>query len=200
VVVRWPSRLLRVGLAAATALILAAVLVVAPISVYALVSSYSSVPVPAACTGAPAQSTAAHRVTVPGAGPPGIIVAADGRTQVVAVPGPDGSTAGGSALVVVDGSVAARLRIASRTVDAGIADGVVYLFDDKIGFTLDAATGTPLPRIFESDNYRGLFSTGGVEYVQTSIEVTAIGMGGRPFYRSTLPFGVVVDGCLIATP
>lgn len=196
---RQPRRLLRAALAAFGVLVLAAVLVVAPISVYALVSPYSSVPVPAACTGELAQATAANRVAVPGLGD-GTLVAADGPVQVVAVPGPDGLTAGGTAAVLVGGAVAFRLPVASRTVDAGIADGVVFLFDDKIGYTLDPATGRPLPRWFESDNYRGLFTSGGVEYVQTSIEATAVGLGGRPFMTVTLPFGAVVDGCLVASP
>jgi hypothetical protein len=189
----------RAGLVAAGVMMLAALLVVVPVSVYALVSSYASVAVPAACTGDLAQATAAHHVTVPGLGD-GTLVAADGPTQVVAIPGPDGRTAGGTAAVLVDGLVVVRLPVASRTVDAGIADGVLFLFDDKIGYTLDPATGRPLPRLFESDNYRGLFTSGGVEHVQTSIEATAIGLGGRPFFTTTLPFGAVVDGCLVAVP
>ena len=100
----------------------------------------------------------------------------------------------------MNGAVVASLPIASRTVDAGIDDGVLFLFDDTIGFTLDPTTGQPLPRILESDNYRGLFTSGGVERVQTSIEATAIGMGGRLFMTVTLPFGAVVDGCLLAVP
>ena len=168
-----------------------------PISVYALVSPYSSVPVPAACTGEAAQATAANRVTVPGLGD-GILLAQDGATRVVAISGPGGSTSGGAAIVLRDSVVIASLPIASRTVDAGIADGIVYLFDDKIGFLLDATTGAPLPRLFESDNYRGLYTAGGVEYVQTSIEATAVGLGGRPFMTQTLPFSAVVDGCLLA--
>ena len=138
---------------------LVVLLVIVPISVYALVSSYSSVAVPAACTGAAATVTAAHRVAVPGLGD-GTLVATDGQTEVVAVPGLGGLTAGGTAAVLVNGAVVASLPIASRTVDAGIDDGVLFLFDDTIGFTLDPTTGQPLPRILESDNYRGLFTSG----------------------------------------
>jgi hypothetical protein len=174
-------------------------LVLVPISVYALVSPYSSAAVPSTCAGEAARATAANQVTVEGLGE-GILVAQDGASQVVAVPGPGGSTSGGSAVVLRDGMVIARLPVASRTVDAGIADGIIYLFDDKIGFLLDATTGQPLPRLFESDNYRGLFTADGVEYVQTSIEATAVGLGGRPFMTRTLGFGGVVDGCLLAGP
>jgi len=181
----------------AAALVVVIGLVFVPISVYALVSPYSRVAVPATCAGEAAQATASSRLAVEGLGE-GILVARDGPTSVVAFSRPGGGTPGGTAVVLRDGAVIARLPVASRTVDAGIADGIVYLFDDKIGFLLDAATGVPLPRLFESDNYRGLFTADGVEFVQTSIEATAVGLGGRPFMTRTLPFGAVVDGCLLA--
>jgi hypothetical protein len=104
------------------------------------------------------------------------------------------------ALLLGIGVLLLALPVTSRAFAAGIADGILYLFDDKIGFLLDARTGAPLPRLFESDNYRGLYESGGREYVQTSIEATAVGMGGRVFMSATLPFGAVVDGCLLAGP
>ena len=189
----------RVAGLAVLVLALGLALVFVPITVYALISPYTSVVVPAACDGGHAVATAANRVEAPSLGE-GTLVAADGPTQLVATAGPDGRTAGGTAVVMVNGSVVAGVPIASRVVAGGIGDGVVYLFDDKIGVTLDAKTGLRLPRLFLSDNYRGLIVTGGVESVQTSIEVTAVGLGGRPFMTMTLPFGAVVDGCLLATP
>jgi len=172
------------------------VLVVAPISVYALVAPYSSVAVPSACEAAAGTSTASAQMTVEGLGN-GIRVVRDGPIEVVAVLGPGGTVTGGNGAVLRDGRVIARLPIESRTVDAAVADGIVLLFDDKIGFLLDAQTGAPLPRLFESDNYRGQFTDGGVEHVQTSIEVTAVGLGGRPFYTMATSMGVVVDACLL---
>jgi len=39
---------------------------------------------------------------------------------------------------------------------AAISDGVVYLFDDKIGYMIALRTGERVHRLIETDNYRGL--------------------------------------------
>jgi hypothetical protein len=184
---------LLLGVAAA-----AVVLLLAPISIYALVSPFDSVAVPASCAGPELAATTAARVHLDGIGD-GIRVASDGRTEVVAVLGPGGTVTGGEAVVMHDGNLVGQLAVTSRTVDAAVADGIVYLFDDKIGFLLDAQTGVPIPRLFESDNYRGLFVDGGADRVQTSIEATAVGLGGRPFFTATVPMSAVVDACLLAS-
>ena len=71
-------------------------------------------------------------MTVPPLGD-GLLLARDGETSVVVFPAADGSTIGANAVVLVGDTGVARVRIASRAVAAGIADGVVYLFDDKLG-------------------------------------------------------------------
>jgi hypothetical protein len=52
-------------------------------------------------------------------------------------------------------AVVQRLRLASDIVVATVSDGVVYLFNDKLGYVFRGATGEPLRSLFESDNYRG---------------------------------------------
>ncbi len=89
--------------------------------------------------------------------------------------------------------------VASRAVAAGILNGRAYVFDDKIGYFLDAATGRPVPRTFTVDNYRGLYMADGVEHVQTTFEVAFVGSPGPPFQAVGMPFGAVVDGCLVAS-
>ena len=129
----------------------------------------------------------------------GTAIAADGPAAVVVVPGPDGRTAGGSLHLLAGDDVVFSVPVASRAVAAGIADGRAYLFDDKIGYFLDAATGIPVPRTFTVDNYRGLYMADGVEHVQTTFEVAFVGSPGPPIQAVALPFGVVVDGCLVAS-
>lgn len=88
--------------------------------------------------------------------------------------------------------------MADRAVAAGILDGRAYLFDDKIGYFRDAATGSRVPRLFSVDDYRGLYVADRVGRVQTDFEVAFVGSAGQPFVAQGLPFGVIVDGCLVA--
>ncbi len=66
---------------------------------------------------------------------------------------------------------------AARPGDAPLVTAA-HLLDDRIGVTLDPTTGTPLPHLYESDDDRGLVSAGGVDAVQTDVEVTAVGLRG----------------------
>ena len=104
------------------------------------------------------------------------------------------------------------LPVQSRAVAAGVGDGRAYLFDDKIGYILGAATGIPVARLLTVDNYRGLYMADGVEHVQTSLEIAGrcqaradeprqsiFGSGGQAFVVHGLPFGAIVDGCLVAS-
>ena len=182
----------------AASLLVVGLLAILAVAAYALTAPYTSVAVPSACGGPDLPAPDTHRVTVPPLGD-GILLARDGETSVVIFPAADGSTIGANAVVLVGDTGVARVRIASRTVAAGIADGVVYLFDDKLGNFMDATTGLRVPRLFTIDNYRGIYSSGGAEFVQTSMQVAGVGLAGRPFMAQALPFGAVVDGCLLAS-
>ena len=196
--IRAPFRIvIRVLVAAAAALLVAGLLILGPLAAYALLSPFSGIAVPRACV--PGGSDPASRaVVVPGHGD-GTVIAADGPTSVVVVPALDGRTAGGSVHVLRGRDAIFSLPIASRAVAAGIADGRVYVFDDKIGHFLDATTGAPLPRVFTVDNYRGLYTSDGVDFVQTTFEVGFVGLPGVPFMARGMPFAAVVDGCLLAS-
>ena len=192
-----PRHVLGPVLRVTAALLIIALLVVVPPVAYAVLTPYTGVPVPAACDAGTA-GPGPRPVSVPAHGE-GTIIAADGPTTVVVVPAPDGQTAGGSVLLVAGGDVVFSLPIGSRAVAAGVGHGRAYVFDDKIGYILDSATGVPLPRLLTVDNYRGLYMADGVEHVQTSIDIAVLGSPGQPFVADSLPFGAVVDGCLVAT-
>jgi hypothetical protein len=195
-----PSRARRTfrGVLTVTAALLVLALVVGvPMVGYAVLSPFTGVPVPGGCA-AGTTGPAARVVEVPGHGE-ATVIAADGPTAVVVVPAPDGHTAGGSVHLMTNDKLVFSLPVTSRAVAGGVADGRAYVFDDKIGYILAAATGAVIPRLLTVDNYRGLYMTGGVEHVQTSLEIAIVGSAERPFLAHGLPFGAVVDGCVVAS-
>ena len=184
-------------MALTAAALVVALLLIVPLVAFAVLSPFSGVQVPTTCA-AGAAGPSPQRVLVAGHGE-GTVIAADGSSTVVVVPAGDGRTAGGSVHLVVDGDVVFSLPVQSRAVAAGVGDGRAYLFDDKIGYILGAATGIPVARLLTVDNYRGLYMADGVEHVQTSLEIAIFGSGGQAFVVHGLPFGAIVDGCLVAS-
>jgi hypothetical protein len=58
-------------------------------------------------------------------------------------------------------------------VTAALHGGDVYLFNDKISYLIDSSSGATVHSPFESDNYRGLLTSNGVRYLQTSLAITS---------------------------
>jgi hypothetical protein len=83
---------------------------------------------------------------------------------------------------------------------ATVSDGVVYLFNDKLGYVFRGATGEPLRSLFESDNYRGLYTSGGTWYLQMDAEITAVGLDGSILTHRELHFAGIAYGCFISPP
>ncbi len=167
----------------------------------ALVAPVTSANVPASCTGAESLLPAGHAVQVPGVGA-GTLLATDGATSVVVVGAGGHVPRGGTAYIVGDsGEHATRgIPLASDAVVATIGGGLVFLFDDKIGYVLRASDGEPLHYLFESDNYRGLYTSGGARYLQLTAEITAVGLDGQVFSRRDLAFAGIADGCYFPAP
>ena len=180
----------------------ALVVLVAPIvalAVLALVSPYASTAIPASCSAAAPWMPADRAATVPGVGV-GTLLASTADTNVVIVTGPGQAPA--MTAYIVDtraGTVIGRLAIASEAVVAAIRDGVVYLFDDKIGYMFDASTGEPVHRLIETDNYRGLYVSGAERYLQTDAEISTI-FGRSLFSSQHLDFTGIAFGCYVALP
>lgn len=186
----------RIVLAIVAVLFLAGAILFVPSAAYALLSPYSGVPVPAACAAGTSGPTI-RTIQVPGYGA-GVVLAADDAASIAAVPAADGGTAGGTIHLVAGDRVLFTAPVAGRAAAGGLQDGRAYLFDDKIGYFIDATTGEPIPRVFTIDNYRGLYMAAGVEHVQTDFEVAFIGAPGVPISALKMPFGAVVDACLLA--
>lgn len=178
----------------------ALIVLVAPmiaLAVLALVSPYASTLIPASCSAAAPQMPADRDATVPGVGV-GTLLASGGDTNVVVVTDP-GPTPAPTAYIVDTraGKVIERLGIASEAVVAAISDGVVYLFDDKIGYMIDASTGERVHRLIETDNYRGLYVSGGDRFLQTDAEISTL-FGRSLFSFQHLDFTGIASGCFVA--
>ncbi len=176
-------------------------LVLAPfvaIAVFALLAPYASAPIPDACSAGSSQLPAGRSYLIPGVGT-GTLLARGGNTAVVAMRAEGMSPTGTAAIVDTrDRRAIASVSLHSDAVAAAIAGGVAYLFDDKIGYLLRPSDGEPLPRIIESDNYRGLFESGGTRYVQTDGQFWVLGLDGALFTARHVEFATIADGCFIA--
>jgi hypothetical protein len=164
----------------------------------ALVAPYTSAPIPTSCEQQAAHLPTDRAATVPRIGP-GTLLAGDGRTSVIVVPDPTTGPPIGTAYIVdAQGDrVVWSLRLASHAVVAAISDGIVYVFDDKIGYLVKASTGDPVPKVFETDNYRGLYVSGGERVLQTDAEISWVALGGAVFSYRHLDFAGIAYGCFV---
>ena len=194
-----PGRLARRAALFGAAMLVVLVAPIVALAVLALVSPYASAAIPASCSAAAPQMPADRDATVPGVGV-GTLLASGADTNVVVVTDP-GQTPALTAYIVDTraGKVIERLGIASEAVVAAIGDGVVYLFDDKIGYMIDASTGERVHRLIETDNYRGLYVSGAARYLQMDAEIATL-FGRSLFSYQHLDFAGIASGCYFAPP
>jgi hypothetical protein len=95
-------------------------------------------------------------------------------------------------------SVLWQQSFASGEISAALQAGTGYVFDDKIGYFLNTTTGEIQRHVVESDNYRGLFTSGSARQVQTDMVYSAFGPGASLTLHLHLDFAVIADGCVIA--
>src|SRR5664280_347958 len=141
-----PVRMARRAAGFAVAALIVFVLPIVALAIMALASPYASVAIPASCSAVVPHMPADRDSTVPGVGI-GTLLASGSDTNVVVVADP-GQTSTLTAYIVDGqaGKVLDRIDIASQAVVAAISDGVAYLFDDKIGYMIDASTGERVHR------------------------------------------------------
>jgi hypothetical protein len=168
------------------------------VTAFGLLAPFADAPIPTNCTGAVSLLPPGRELTVPGIGT-GIRLVQKGDSAVVVVPSGDRIPAGGTAYIVDTrtGRVILNVRIASSAVAAAIDGDAVYLFDDKLGYLVHASDGSKLSRFIESDNYRGLMTSGSGRFIQTDAWVWILGGDGGPLSIRHIGFTSIVDGCLI---
>jgi hypothetical protein len=174
--------------AAVVGLVLLALL---SVPVTTLVAPYSSRPIPADCTSSSTHISADRILQLPEIGGAWLVVA-DSDAEVVFASGT------GYLLKLPDRSVLWQQSFASGEISAALQSGTAYVFDDKIGYFLNTATGEVERHVVESDNYRGLFTSGNGRQVQTDMVYSALGPGASLTLRLHLDFAVIADGCVIA--
>jgi hypothetical protein len=189
-------RLRRTLLALVTVLCALAAAPFIALSAIALTSPYTTVVVPPACALAITPVAPSHTTAIPGSGS-GTVIAVDGDRAVAVVTGQTPSPRP-LAAYLLDRSGAGILwevPLHSEAVVAAIDDGIVFLWDDKIGYIVSASTGEPLGAVVRSDNYRGIFQAPDGRRLQLDAEVTAIGLAGAIVSHRSIALAGVVDGC-----
>jgi hypothetical protein len=180
-----------------------ALVVVVPffgLSALALTSAYASVVVPPSC----AQAVAVppdRTIDLPGRGS-GVRLA-DSGDRTLAISMSSSPSPRPLAAHMIDRStfqVLWETTLASDVVVAAFDGGLVFVWDDKLGYAIDAATGDPLGALVRSDNYRGTFMIGDSRHLQLDAEVTSIGLGGSIFSHQAFNLAGVVDGCTFGLP
>ena len=184
------------------------------ILVYAIWPQFqrTSIELPPFCngiSGAPRIPTTLAYV-LPGHQGTGILVAENQGTAIVATltsrpPNP-------SNVYVVDTKadrILHTLTFPNDTIMAAVDGGIAYIYNDKLGYWIDARTGAFRKNIFVIDNYGGLSqsdrpvfaesSTARMRYVETSAVISSWGVDGsvrsRPFiFLNTIARGCYVNG------
>ena len=166
---------------------------------FLLASPYDAKPIPTMCTTAASHFPGNRTYNLPGFGT-GAVVTSDSSTVVLLMAN-YGAGPFASHVYVVDratNSVVRRFVFNNDEVAASIQGGVVYLFNDAIGYFFDASTGMRLPSAIESDNYREVYTSGGQRYLQTSFDYSSLGPGLTAVLHRHLTMGAVADGCVLS--
>jgi hypothetical protein len=169
----------------------------------------SNVKLPAACDGFDdGIDVPDYLVTsVPGVGD-GILIVDDTESSVVAVidvkHAPFPSTA--YLLRKRDNSILLTMHFPNDVISAAMADGTLYLFNDKLGYLLDTRTGKRLESFLIIDNYGGLTTTDrpfisrasdGAWYMETTAIISSWNVDGSVVSRPRLTFNGIARGCFV---
>ncbi len=183
----------------AAVIVLLALVVIAPLiglSALALTSPYASVVVPPGCARAVAVPPD-RTIDIAGHGSGVLLAEAGDRAVAIAVASSPSPRPLAAYLIDRPTShVLWETSIASDAVVAAFDGGIVFLWDDKIGYTVSASSGDPLGALVRSDNYRGIYMIGDSRQLQLDAEVSAIGLAGTVVSYHAFHVAGIVDGCV----
>lgn len=178
---------------------------------YAVLPQYArtSVQLPASCDGLDGSLDPPSDLTyaLPG-GDTGILIASDAETAVVALVDTQHPPFPSAALIVdrKDNAVIQRMDFGNDVISASIADGIVYIYNDKLGYLLDARTGQSEETFLLMDNYGGLSesdrpfisrASSGHWYMETTAVISSWHTDGTVRSRPHLTFNGIARGCYI---
>jgi hypothetical protein len=189
------SRALLVG----GGLFAAMVLLFASYLVLLVASPYAGRSVPAYCSTSVSHIPSTARYDIPGVGL-GMLLTGDAQTAVAVVAdyGQIPFTSDAYVVSKIRRRSLQRVRFIHDVWSATIRSGTVYLFNDKILHMIDSGTGQTINPPLESDNYRGLYMSGGTRYVQTDFMISALGPGLSAVFNLHLKLAAIAFGCVIA--
>jgi hypothetical protein len=176
------------------------VLLVFFISSYIIIPlfSSSSVPMPASCTGTISQLPPSFDYVVPDVGM-GTLLTSDATSAVIVMVDYRKLPLVSTVFLIrkSDNKILQTFKFNNDIVNAGIYDGTLYLFNDKIGYILNTSTGEYVHHIFTIDNYRGLYILNGTKYLQTTLEISGLKSDGSIVSHRRVDMKSVAFGCLI---
>ena len=145
---------------------------------------------------------------LPGGGT-GILLVSDAESAVVAMVDGDHPPFPGSVFLVnkYDNKILLGMGFKDDVISAAIDDGVVYIFNDKLGYLIDARTGEFQEHFLIIDNYGGLTLTDrpfisrasdGHWYMETAAVISSWNIDGTVKSRPHLTFNGIALGCFIS--
>jgi hypothetical protein len=166
------------------------------------VFSYDGVQIPASCINA--SNSGSHlpsylNYTVPGIGT-GTLITSDKKSAVVAITDHDHLPFGSTVFLInkSNNKIIRSLQFNNDIIGAAIDDGVLYIFNDKIGYIIDTDDGEFVKKIFTIDNYRGIYTSDNNTYMQTTLEISALNADGSVLSHRRMNMSCITYGCLIS--
>jgi len=144
---------------------------------------------------------------LPGTGT-GVLVAGSEQTAVVATIDYTRAPYPGTVYIVnrSDSRILRRLDFPDDTIIATIDNGMVYLYNDKLGYFLNARTGAPEKKFLLIDNYGGLSdserpvlpgTSDGRRYLETTAVISSWSADGTVRSRPRLTMNAVAYNCFV---
>jgi hypothetical protein len=170
------------------------------ITSYAIIPifSYGSTPVPFSCTETASHLPSSLDYAIPHIGT-GELLTSDDLSAVIVMTDYGKSPLTSTVYLIrkSDNAILRTFTFGNDIVDAGITDGMLFLYNDKIGYFLDADTGEDTHFLFTIDNYRGLYTSGNARYIQTNLEISGIRPDGEVVSHLRTDMKSIAFGCLI---
>lgn len=187
------------------------ILLVSLCSVYAIAPEFerTSIRLPSKCNGLTREPRPPMhlRYSLPdGKGTAILLSRSDGTAVVAAVAN---SPAHPSNVYIIDTGADRVLNVIpfpNDVIMAGLSGGIIYLYNDKLGYFFDARTGTFEKNLLVADNYGGLSNSdrpvigqsgGNTWYIETTAVVTSVERNGSIHSLVHVVFDAIARGCFV---
>jgi hypothetical protein len=139
----------------------------------------------------------------------GILITGDAQSAVVAMIDSNNPPFPTTVFLVnkSDNRIIWSMRFSNDIVSAAIDEGVAYIYNDKLGYFIDARTGEFAKNFLSIDNYGGLAETdrpiisrasSGHWYMETTAVISSWNVDGTVKSRPHLTFNGIAMGCFIS--